>query len=64
MIGESSDPLPGDPEQVAGLGRDFRRTAEAIKKQADEIKALSSVAAWTGKTADEFRGQAEEAEEN
>ncbi|WP_369033624.1 MULTISPECIES: putative T7SS-secreted protein [Streptomyces] len=62
MIGESSDPLPGDPEQVAGLGRDFRRTAEAIKKQADEIKALSSVAAWTGKTADEFRGQAEEAE--
>ncbi|MFF3376097.1 hypothetical protein ACFYXF_24470 [Streptomyces sp. NPDC002680] len=31
-----------------GLGRDFRRTAESIKKQADEIKALSSVEAWKG----------------
>lgn len=62
VIGESSDPIPGDPEQVASLGRDFRKTAEAIKKQADEIKALSSVAAWKGKAADEFRGQAEEAE--
>ncbi|ELP64230.1 putative T7SS-secreted protein [Streptomyces turgidiscabies] len=62
VIGESSDPIPGDPEEVARLGRDFRKTAESIKKQADEIKALSSVAAWKSKTADEFRTQAEGAE--
>ncbi|WP_053743416.1 putative T7SS-secreted protein [Streptomyces sp. NRRL WC-3618] len=62
MIGESSDPIPGDPEQVARLGRDLRKTAESIKKQADEIKALSSVEAWKSKTAEEFRTQAEGAE--
>ncbi|MDX3747856.1 putative T7SS-secreted protein [Streptomyces sp. AK08-02] len=62
VVGEPSDPIPGDPEEVARLGRDFRRTAESIKKQADEIKALSSVAAWKSKTADEFRTQAEGAE--
>ncbi|MGW1062941.1 putative T7SS-secreted protein [Streptomyces aureus] len=62
VIGEPSDPIPGDPEEVAGLGRDLRRTAEAIQKQAKEIKALSSVESWKSKAADEFRKEAEEAE--
>lgn len=62
VIGEPGDPVPGDPDGVAGLGRDLRKTAEAIKKQADEIKALSSVEAWKSKAAEEFRSQAEEAE--
>jgi hypothetical protein len=62
VIGESTDPIPGDPDEVAKLGRELRKTAEAIKKQADEIKALSSVEAWKSKTAEEFRNQAEEAE--
>ncbi|MEU1202815.1 putative T7SS-secreted protein [Streptomyces sp. NPDC005813] len=62
VIGESSDPIPGDPEEVAQLGRDLRKTAEAIKKQAKEIKALSSVEAWKSKAAEEFRKEAEEAE--
>ncbi|MFJ6084355.1 putative T7SS-secreted protein [Streptomyces sp. NPDC092369] len=61
-IGESADPVPGDPDEVARLGRDLRKTAEAIRKQAGEIKALSSVEAWKSKAADEFRQQAEEAE--
>ncbi|WP_051744523.1 putative T7SS-secreted protein [Streptomyces yerevanensis] len=61
VIGESSDPIPGEPEEVAKLGRDLRRTAEAIKKQADEIKALSSVESWKSKAAEEFRKEAEEA---
>ncbi|MFE2050366.1 putative T7SS-secreted protein [Streptomyces sp. NPDC059459] len=61
VIGEPGDPIPGDPEEVAGLGKDLRKTAEAIKKQADEIKALSSVEAWKSKAAKEFREQAEEA---
>lgn len=62
VIGESADPIPGDPEEVAKLGRDLRKTAESIKKQADEIKALSSVEAWKSKAAEEFRNEAEEAE--
>jgi hypothetical protein len=61
-IGEASDPVPGDPEEVAKLGRDLRKTADSIKKQADEIKALSGVDAWKSKAADEFRKEAEEAE--
>ncbi|MFF3488119.1 putative T7SS-secreted protein [Streptomyces sp. NPDC002701] len=61
-IGEASDPIPGDPEEVAKLGRDLRKTAESIRKQADEIKALSGVEAWKSKAADEFRKEAEEAE--
>ncbi|MFF4347707.1 putative T7SS-secreted protein [Streptomyces sp. NPDC001530] len=62
VIGESSDPIPGDPEEVAKLGRDLRKTAEAIQKQAKEIKALSSVESWKSKAAEEFRKEAEEAE--
>ncbi|MET7451254.1 putative T7SS-secreted protein [Streptomyces sp. NPDC005574] len=62
VIGEQADPIPGDPEEVARLGRSLRKTAESIKKQADEINALSSVEAWKSKAAEEFRGQAEEAE--
>lgn len=62
MIGESADPIPGDPEEIARLGRDLRKTAESIKKQAAEIKALASVKEWKSKAAEEFRKQAEEAE--
>lgn len=62
VIGESADPVPGDPDEVARLGRELRKTAESIKKQAAEIKALSSVEAWKSKAAQEFRQQAEEAE--
>lgn len=62
VVGESADPIPGDAEEVAKLGRDLRRTAESIRKQANEIKALSSVEAWKSKAAEEFRKEAEEAE--
>ncbi|CAL9541536.1 hypothetical protein SUDANB15_04223 [Streptomyces sp. enrichment culture] len=62
VLGEQSDPVPGDPEEVAKLGRELRKTAESIRKQADEIKALASVDQWKSKTADEFRKEAEEAE--
>lgn len=61
VIGEPGDPIPGDPEEIARLGKDLRKTAESIKKQAEEIKALSSVEAWKSKAAKEFREQAEEA---
>lgn len=63
MVGESSDPVPGDPEQVAKLGRELRTTAEAIQKQAKEIEALASVENWKSKTAEAFREQADGAGE-
>ncbi|WP_419995868.1 putative T7SS-secreted protein [Streptomyces boninensis] len=40
------DPVPGDPEDVAELGRKLRKMAEAIDDQSRNIKALSSVEGW------------------
>ncbi|MFE9878516.1 putative T7SS-secreted protein [Streptomyces sp. NPDC005784] len=40
------DPTPGDPHEVAALGRKLRETAEMIDEQARVIKALSSVDGW------------------
>ncbi|MEV6792668.1 putative T7SS-secreted protein [Streptomyces sp. NPDC051320] len=51
--------MPGDPEEVAGLGRQLRKTADAIDKEAREIKALASVENWQGKAATKFRDSAE-----
>lgn len=62
VLGEASDPVPGNPETVATLGRALRQTANAIERQAGEIKALSSVDAWKSKAADAFRDEAGEAE--
>ncbi|MFJ4920137.1 putative T7SS-secreted protein [Streptomyces sp. NPDC088725] len=41
-----SDPVPGDPEGVAKLGRELRKMADEIDKQAKNIEALSSVDGW------------------
>ncbi|MGW3287724.1 putative T7SS-secreted protein [Streptomyces sp. NPDC001002] len=40
------DPTPGDPDEVAALGRKLRRMADMIDEQARAIKALSSVEGW------------------
>ncbi|MDQ1038012.1 uncharacterized protein YukE [Streptomyces sp. V3I8] len=40
------DPTPGDPNEVAALGRKLRKTAEMIDEQSRVIKALSSVDGW------------------
>jgi hypothetical protein len=40
------DPTPGDPDEVAALGRKLRKMAEMIDEQAKTIKALSSVDGW------------------
>ncbi|MFG2678235.1 putative T7SS-secreted protein [Streptomyces sp. NPDC048392] len=44
---------------IPKLGRQLRKTAEAIEKEAREIKELASVENWKGKTATEFRSAAE-----
>jgi hypothetical protein len=59
VLDEASDPIPGDPDEVARLGRQLRKTAEAIEKEAREIKALASVENWKSKAATEFRDAAE-----
>ncbi|MFF9125785.1 putative T7SS-secreted protein [Streptomyces sp. NPDC014889] len=59
MLDETSDPIPGDPYEVARLGRQLRKTAEAIEKEAREIKALASVDNWKGEAASEFKDSAE-----
>ncbi|MFI8926671.1 putative T7SS-secreted protein [Streptomyces sp. NPDC053474] len=40
------DPVPGDPYEVARLGKELRTMADEIDKQARNIKALSSVESW------------------
>ncbi|GAA2039763.1 hypothetical protein GCM10009757_00970 [Streptomyces cheonanensis] len=59
LVGESSDPVPGDPEEVATLGRELRQMADAIQQQAGEIEALASVENWNSPTAEEFRDKAD-----
>ncbi|WP_432081112.1 putative T7SS-secreted protein [Streptomyces sp. WAC 04229] len=41
-----SDPVPGDPYEVARLGKELRAMADEIDKQARNIKALASVEGW------------------
>ncbi|MFJ2608883.1 putative T7SS-secreted protein [Streptomyces sp. NPDC091279] len=41
-----NDPTPGDPDEVAALGRKLRKMADMIDEQARVIKALSSVDGW------------------
>lgn len=40
------DPIPGDPYEVARLGKQLRKMADEIDKQAENIKALASVESW------------------
>ncbi|MFE1441008.1 hypothetical protein [Streptomyces sp. NPDC058739] len=54
-----SDPVAGDPAEVARLGRRFRGVADRIRKQSGNIAALCGVDGWQSDTADEFRKSAE-----
>lgn len=53
-----SDPIPGDPDQVAALGRQLRRTAEELDRQIRNLKAVSEVDSWDSKAGKEFREKA------
>ncbi|MEU2426071.1 putative T7SS-secreted protein [Streptomyces sp. NPDC007851] len=54
-----SDPVSGDPEAVAKLGRRFRSVADAIRRQTGNIEALCGVDGWQSDAANEFRKTAE-----
>lgn len=52
LLDEPRNPIPGDPDTVAKLGKNFRSTANSIKRQAAEIKALYSTDAWDSDAAE------------
>lgn len=60
VLDEDGDPIPGDPDLVAALGQSLRDTAEDIRREADDIKALSTVESWQSKAADKFRETADD----
>lgn len=62
VLDEDKDPVPGDPDAVAVLGQSLRETADAIWREAGEIKALASVKSWQSDAADRFRDAAGDAE--
>ncbi|GLW44778.1 hypothetical protein Stsp02_04400 [Streptomyces sp. NBRC 14336] len=49
-----SDPIPGDPDEVAKLGKKLRSMADEIEKQARNIKALASVDGWNSEAGRAF----------
>lgn len=55
VLGESSDPIPGDPEEVAALGRQLRETADMIQRQSASIKNLTSGEGWDSDAGDSFK---------
>ncbi|UIX32342.1 hypothetical protein [Streptomyces sp. GQFP] len=52
------DPIPGDPDQMASLGRKLRKTADELERQIKNIKAVTEVDAWDSKAGKEFRERA------
>ncbi|MEU9735712.1 hypothetical protein [Streptomyces sp. NPDC048002] len=52
------DPIPGDPDEVAALGRKLRKTAEELERQIANLKAVAEVDSWDSKAGKEFREKA------
>ncbi|MFF4549826.1 putative T7SS-secreted protein [Streptomyces sp. NPDC001406] len=52
------DPTPGDPEEVAELGRKLRKMADMIDEQSRVIKALASVEGWDSEAGKGFHDMA------
>ncbi|MFD3629611.1 putative T7SS-secreted protein [Streptomyces sp. NPDC058698] len=48
------DPTPGDPEEVAELGRKLRKMADMIDEQSRVIAALASVDGWDSEAGKRF----------
>ncbi|MBV9024027.1 MAG: hypothetical protein JO362_09585 [Streptomycetaceae bacterium] len=61
VLGETGDPVPGDPDAIALLGESLRETANAIQQEVRDIQALAGVEAWQSKAADAFRSAAHDA---
>lgn len=55
-----SDPFPGDPTDVAALGRRYAETAAEIAKQAASLTNLANGVDWVGEAGTVFRESATE----
>ncbi|MFJ6741362.1 hypothetical protein ACIQOU_21015 [Streptomyces sp. NPDC091279] len=53
-----NDPTPGDPDRMAALGKQLRKTAEEIERQIRNLKAVADVDAWDNQSGKEFRERA------
>ncbi|POX56423.1 hypothetical protein C3489_05055 [Streptomyces sp. Ru71] len=53
-----SDPIPGDPDRIASLGKTLRKTADELERQIKNLKAVCEVDAWDSKAGKEFREKA------
>lgn len=53
------DPVPGNPDRVASLGKKLRKTAEELERQVRNLKAVSEVDSWDADAGREFRKKAE-----
>ncbi len=58
VLGEDSDPVPGDPDAIALLGQSLREVADDIQREAGDVAALCGVESWKSKAADAFRDTA------
>lgn len=56
----SSDPVPGDPDQIATLGKRYADTAAEIATQAANLRRLATSApdGWIGQAGEVFHGKA------
>ncbi|MEV0323608.1 hypothetical protein ACIBKX_13600 [Streptomyces sp. NPDC050658] len=54
-----NDPIPGDPDRIANLGKTLRKTADELERQIKNIKAVSEVEAWESKAGKEFKEKAQ-----
>ncbi|MFE1798322.1 hypothetical protein ACFW9L_19470 [Streptomyces sp. NPDC059517] len=51
--------MPGDPDQLVGLGKKLRKTADELGRQVRNLKAISKVDSWDSDAGKEFRKKAE-----
>lgn len=56
----SADPVPGDPDEIAMLGRRYADTAAEIAQQAANLRKLATAApgGWKGQAGTVFQGPA------
>ncbi|GGS88893.1 hypothetical protein [Streptomyces violaceus] len=53
------DPVPGDPDRLASLGKKLKKTAEELERQVKNLKAISEIDSWDSDAGREFRKRAE-----
>lgn len=58
VLGEDTNPIPGDPYEVAALGKQMRNTAAMIMRQANSIGNLTDGNGWDSDAGDEFKKKA------